>query len=76
MSIKIAILSDFEAKKRLMRLIAIDLNAILNIYINTSIASIDQFNKKVYKKYKKRINIYKNSYDRLICDQKRYLTYI
>ena len=37
MSIKIAILSDFEAKKRLMRLIAIDLNAILNIYINTSI---------------------------------------
>ena len=51
MSIKIAILSDFEAKKRLMRLIAIDLNAILNIYINTSIASIDQFNKKVYKKY-------------------------
>ena len=52
MSIKIAILSDFEAKKRLMRLIAIDLNAILNIYINTSIDSIDQFNKKVYKKYK------------------------
>ena len=44
-------MSDFEAKKRLMRLISIDLNAILNIYINTSIESIDQFNKKVYKKY-------------------------
>ena len=29
-------------------MIAIDLNAILNIYINTSIASIDQFNKKVW----------------------------
>ena len=76
MSIKIAILSDFEAKKRLMRLIAIDLNAILNIYINTSIASIDQFNKKVYKKYKKGYTYIKTAIDRLICDQKRYLTYI